>query len=79
MVDLQHRFGGMQRLYGVDAFATIAQANICVVGIGGVGSWVAEALARSGVGKLTLIDMDDVSETNINRQLVALESTLEVA
>lgn len=79
MIDLQHRFGGMQRLYGVDAFATIAQANICVVGIGGVGSWVAEALARSGVGKLTLIDMDDVSETNINRQLVALESTLEVA
>ena len=79
MVDLQHRFGGMQRLYGVDAFATIAQANICVVGIGGVGSWVAEALARSGVGKLTLIDMDDVSETNINRQLVALESTLDVA
>ena len=50
MVDLQHRFGGMQRLYGVDAFATITQANICVVGIGGVGSWVAEALARSGVG-----------------------------
>jgi tRNA A37 threonylcarbamoyladenosine dehydratase len=79
MVDLQHRFGGMQRLYGVDAFATITQANICVVGIGGVGSWVAEALARSGVGKLTLIDMDDVSDTNINRQLVALESTLEVA
>ncbi|MDP6969643.1 MAG: tRNA cyclic N6-threonylcarbamoyladenosine(37) synthase TcdA [Gammaproteobacteria bacterium] len=79
MVDLEHRFGGIQRLYGFEAFEMITQAHICVVGIGGVGTWVAEALARSGVGRLTLIDMDDVCETNINRQLVALESTLEVA
>ena len=79
MVDLQHRFGGIQRLYGLEAFEIITQANICVVGIGGVGTWVAEALARSGVGKITLIDMDDVCETNINRQIVALDSTIDEA
>ncbi len=79
MVDLQHRFGGIQRLYGLEAFEIITQANICVVGIGGVGTWVAEALARTGVGKITLIDMDDVCETNINRQIVALDSTVDEA
>lgn len=79
MIDLQQRFGGMQRLYGLQAYDIISQANICVIGIGGVGTWVAEALARSGVGKLTLIDMDDVCETNINRQLVALDSTIDEA
>jgi len=72
----QLRFGGVERLYGVDAYSAIRNAHICVVGIGGVGSWVAEALARSGVGKITLIDMDDVAETNLNRQLVALGSTI---
>ncbi|MCP4880936.1 MAG: tRNA cyclic N6-threonylcarbamoyladenosine(37) synthase TcdA [Gammaproteobacteria bacterium] len=79
MTDLQHRFGGIQRLYGLEAFQTINQAHICIIGIGGVGTWVAEACARSGVGKLTLIDMDDVCETNINRQIVALDSTIEQA
>ena len=72
-------FGGMQRLYGVDDYSVIAKAHICVVGIGGVGTWVAEALARSGVGQITLIDMDDVAESNINRQLVALHSTIDQA
>ena len=76
---MQQRFGGMQRLYGVDDYSIIAQAHLCVVGMGGVGTWAAEALARSGVGQLTLIDMDDVCETNINRQLVALDSTINQA
>jgi tRNA A37 threonylcarbamoyladenosine dehydratase len=70
------RFGGMARLYGVAGAAQIAGAHVLVVGIGGVGSWVAESLARSGVGELTLIDMDHVAESNINRQIHALESTL---
>ena len=70
------RFGGMSRLYGVAGAAQIAQAHVLVVGIGGVGSWVAESLARSGVGELTLIDMDHVAESNINRQIHALESTV---
>ena len=67
----QRRFGGMQRLYGVDGAARIAQAHVAVVGIGGVGSWVAEALARSGIGALTLVDLDNVAESNINRQIHA--------
>ena len=66
----------MARLYGMDGAARIASAHVLIVGIGGVGSWVAESLARSGVGQLTLIDMDHVSESNINRQIHALESTL---
>ena len=73
------RFGGLPRLYGTDAYDVIAAAKVCVIGIGGVGSWAAEALARSGVGQITLIDMDDVCETNINRQLVALDSSIEEA
>jgi tRNA A37 threonylcarbamoyladenosine dehydratase len=72
----KRRFGGMARLYGMDGAARIASAHVLIVGIGGVGSWVAESLARSGVGQLTLIDMDHVSESNINRQIHALESTL---
>ncbi len=70
------RFGGMARLYGVSGAAQIANAHVVIVGIGGVGSWIAEALARSGVGQLTLIDMDHIAESNINRQIHALESTL---
>lgn len=73
------RFGGIERLYGEAAYAAIASAHVCVVGLGGVGSWCAEALARSGVGKLTLIDGDTVAESNINRQLPALESTVGLA
>lgn len=74
--DAQRRFGGLVRLYGPDGNAALQQAHVAVVGIGGVGSWAAEALARSGVGALTLIDMDHVAESNINRQVHALTQTL---
>ena len=75
-VDLARRFGGLERLYGVPGARAIRAAHVVVVGIGGVGSWAAEALARSGVGRLTLIDLDHVAESNINRQIHALDSTL---
>ncbi|MET0312457.1 MAG: tRNA threonylcarbamoyladenosine dehydratase [Burkholderiaceae bacterium] len=74
--DLTRRFGGLERLYGVAGAAGIRQAHVAVAGIGGVGSWAAEALARSGVGRLTLIDLDHVAESNINRQIHALASTV---
>jgi tRNA A37 threonylcarbamoyladenosine dehydratase len=74
--DLQRRFGGLERLYGVDGAERIRNSHVAVVGIGGVGSWAAEALARSGVGALTLVDLDHVAESNINRQIHALDSTL---
>jgi tRNA A37 threonylcarbamoyladenosine dehydratase len=74
--DLQRRFGGLERLYGVTGAAAIRHARVAVVGIGGVGSWAAEALARSGVGELTLIDLDHVAESNINRQIHALAGTI---
>ncbi len=74
--DLQRRFGGLQRLYGVAGAQRIGMAHVVVVGIGGVGSWAAEGLARSGVGRLTLIDMDHVAESNINRQIHALSTTV---
>lgn len=70
------RFGGMARLYGLDGAEQIARSHVLIVGIGGVGSWIAEALARSGVGEITLIDMDHIAESNINRQIHALESTI---
>ena len=70
------RFGGVARLYGVLGAQRIDAAHVAVVGVGGVGSWAAEALARSGVGRLTLIDLDHVAESNINRQVHALEGTL---
>jgi tRNA A37 threonylcarbamoyladenosine dehydratase len=73
---LARRFGGLQRLYGVAGAERIRNAHVVVVGIGGVGSWAAEALARSGVGRLTLIDLDHVAESNINRQIHALTSTV---
>jgi tRNA A37 threonylcarbamoyladenosine dehydratase len=74
--DLERRFGGVARLYGQDGAAALRNAHVCVVGIGGVGSWAAEALARSGVGQLTLIDLDHVAESNVNRQIQALTETL---
>ena len=74
-VDLDRRFGGIIRLYGEKKFRLIQNCHICVVGIGGVGSWVAESLARHGIGKITLIDMDHIVESNINRQIHALDST----
>ncbi|MEH6650943.1 MAG: tRNA cyclic N6-threonylcarbamoyladenosine(37) synthase TcdA [Motiliproteus sp.] len=70
------RFGGTRRLYGDSAVSTLRQAHVCVIGIGGVGSWVAEALARSAVGQITLIDLDDLCITNTNRQIHALEQTI---
>ncbi len=74
--DLQRRFGGLQRLYGVAGAQRIHAAHVVVVGVGGVGSWAAEGLARSGVGHLTLIDLDHVAESNVNRQIHALTTTL---
>ena len=74
--DLERRFGGLRRLYGDAGYARIRAARIAVIGVGGVGSWAAEALARSGVAALTLIDLDHVSESNLNRQVQALGSTV---
>ncbi|MEX1167814.1 MAG: ThiF family adenylyltransferase, partial [Hydrogenophaga sp.] len=74
--DFERRFGGLRRLYGFDGASRIFEAHVVVVGIGGVGSWAAEALARSGVKRLTLIDLDHVSESNINRQVHASSLTL---
>jgi tRNA A37 threonylcarbamoyladenosine dehydratase len=76
---IDRRFGGLDRLYGVDGAARIRAAHVVVVGVGGVGSWTVEALARSGVGRLTLIDLDNVSESNINRQIHALDDTVGMA
>lgn len=74
--DFERRFGGLARLYGAEAAARLGRLHVCVVGIGGVGSWAVEALARSGVGRLTLVDLDHVAESNINRQVHALDGTL---
>lgn len=71
--DYEDRFGGIARLFGRAALPRLRTAHVCVVGVGGVGSWAVEGLARSGVGALTLIDLDDVCITNINRQLPALD------
>lgn len=70
------RFGGTRRLYGNSEVEILRAAHVCVIGIGGVGSWAVEALARSGIGELTLIDMDDVCVTNINRQIHAMTGTV---
>lgn len=74
--DYDQRFGAIQRLYGDRAYALLPRLHLCVVGLGGVGSWAAEALARSGVGTLTLIDFDQVALSNINRQLPALSDSV---
>lgn len=71
--DRVRRFGGVARLYGAPALAAFERARVAVIGIGGVGSWAAEALARSAVGGLTLIDLDNVAESNTNRQIHALD------
>lgn len=68
----QQRFSGIARLYGTDTFARLAGTHVAVIGIGGVGSWAVEALARSGIGKLTLVDLDSICITNTNRQLHAV-------
>ncbi|MGR2660121.1 MULTISPECIES: tRNA cyclic N6-threonylcarbamoyladenosine(37) synthase TcdA [Chromobacterium] len=77
--DLERRFGGIARLYGQEALARFQAAHVCVVGVGGVGSWAVEALARSAIGKLTLIDLDNVAESNTNRQLPALDPNYGMA
>src|SRR5436309_14394080 len=74
--DLERRFSGLRRLYGDAAYAHLRAARVAVVGLGGVGSWAVEALARSGVAELTLIDLDHVAESNINRQVQAVGATL---
>lgn len=75
-VDLERRFGGLRRLYGDAGYARLRALRVAVVGLGGVGSWSVEALARSGVAELALFDLDHVAESNINRQIQALGATL---
>lgn len=77
--DAARRFGGVARVLGFGSLQRLSSAHVCVVGVGGVGSWAAEALARSGVGRLTLVDADHVAESNVNRQLHAMGSTLGAA
>jgi tRNA threonylcarbamoyladenosine dehydratase len=74
--ELERRFGGLRRLYGDTAYIRLRSLRVGVVGLGGVGSWAVEALARSGVSALTLIDLDHIAESNINRQVQAVEATL---
>ena len=75
-IDFERRFGGIARLYGDHGLAAFRRAHICVIGVGGVGSWVVEALARSAVGEITMIDLDHLAESNVNRQIHALTDTL---
>jgi len=75
-VDSERRFGGLERLYGPGSAEKLRGGHVAIAGIGGVGSWCAEALARCGVGRITLIDLDHVAESNVNRQIHALGSTL---
>jgi len=76
MSDYETRFSALGRLYGTQGLARLRQAHVCVIGLGGVGSWVVEALARSGIGRLTLVDMDEVCLSNVNRQIHALDATV---
>ena len=75
-IDFDRRFGGIARLYGAQGLARFRAAHVCVVGVGGVGSWIVEALARSAIGKITMIDLDNLAESNVNRQIHALTDTL---
>ena len=77
--DLERRFGGLRRLYGDAAYARLRALRVAVIGLGGVGSWAAEALARSGVAELSLVDLDHVAESNINRQVQAVGATIGAA
>ncbi len=78
-IDFDRRFGGIARLYGKAALQRFCNSHICVVGVGGVGSWIVEALARSAIGRITMIDLDNVAESNVNRQIHALSATLGMA
>ncbi len=75
-IDFERRFGGIARLYGATALERFRTAHVCVIGVGGVGSWVVEALARSAIGRITMIDLDNLAESNVNRQIHALSNTL---
>lgn len=75
-IDFERRFGGVARLYGADGLARFQAARVCVIGVGGVGSWIVESLARSAIGHITMIDLDNVAESNVNRQIHALTDTL---
>ncbi len=75
-IDFERRFGGIARLYGPHALAAFRAAHVCVIGVGGVGSWAVEALARTAIGRITMIDLDHLAESNINRQIHALTDTL---
>lgn len=75
-IDYERRFGGIARLYGAAALERFRHAHVCVIGVGGVGSWIVEALARSAIGSITMIDLDNVAESNVNRQIHALSDTL---
>ena len=77
--DFERRFSGVRRLYGQQGLDNLKAAHVCVIGIGGVGSWAAEALARSAVGNMTLIDLDNIAESNVNRQLHALDGSFGMA
>lgn len=79
MSQFEQRFGGTNRLYGDQQTQLLRNAHFCVIGIGGVGSWVAESLARTAVGKITLFDLDDICVTNTNRQIHAMQNTVGVA
>lgn len=76
MNDYHARFGGIGRLFGINGLEKIKNSHILIIGIGGVGSWVAEALARTGIGSITLVDLDDICVTNINRQVHATSTTV---
>lgn len=76
MSDFEQRFGGIGRLYGRAQLERLRTSRVCVIGIGGVGTWACEALVRSGIGHLTLVDLDDICLTNVNRQLHALDGTI---
>src|SRR4051812_22011198 len=76
MDDYSERFGGVGRLFGRAALDRLRVAHVAVIGVGGVGSWAVEGLARSGIGALTLVDLDDVCLTNVNRQLPALDGAI---
>lgn len=76
ILDYEARFSGIARLFGSAGLERLAKAHVCLIGLGGVGCWVVEALARTGIGKLTLVDMDEVCLSNITRQLHALDTTI---
>ena len=76
MSEYEEKFGALQRVYGEQVCERLRHAHVCVIGIGGVGSWAVESLARTGIGRLTLVDGDTISRSNMNRQIHTLESTL---